>query len=42
MACTLLVTAAPSFAQELSCDEPQKPMLEIDLMFGRKSEANSA
>jgi len=27
--------AAPSFAQELSCREPQKPMLEIDLMFGR-------
>jgi len=27
--------AAPSFAQELSCGEPQKPMLEIDLMFGR-------
>lgn len=35
MGCTLLEMAAPSFAQELSCTEPQKPMLEIDLMFGR-------
>jgi hypothetical protein len=26
---------APGLAQGLSCNDPQKPMLEIDLMFGR-------
>jgi uncharacterized protein DUF3574 len=31
----LLIMAAPLLAQGLSCNAPQKPMLEISLMFGR-------
>jgi hypothetical protein len=31
----LLIMAAPVLAQGLSCNAPQKPMLEISLMFGR-------
>jgi hypothetical protein len=30
-----LLEAGPALAQGLACDDPQKPMLEIDLMFGR-------
>ena len=31
----LLLVTAPVLAQGLTCDAPQKPMLEISLMFGR-------
>jgi hypothetical protein len=30
---------APSLAQGLHCNAPQKPMLEISLMFGRIPES---
>jgi hypothetical protein len=33
--CVLLLLTAPAVAQGLACDEPQRPMLEIDLLFGR-------
>jgi hypothetical protein len=31
----LLVVATPVLAQGIACSDPQKPMLEIDLLFGR-------
>ena len=34
-ALALLIMASPALAQGLACNDPQKPMLEIDLMFGR-------
>jgi hypothetical protein len=34
-ACALGLLAVPATAQGLACDDPQKAMLEIDLMFGR-------
>jgi hypothetical protein len=34
-ACALLIMTTPAWAQGLACSDPQKPMLEISLMFGR-------
>ncbi len=30
-----LITTMPGLAQGIACSDPQRPMLEIDLLFGR-------
>lgn len=34
----LLIMITPVLAQGIACSDPQRPMLEIDLMFGRNIE----
>ena len=34
-ACALFIATTPALAQRITCDDPQKLMVEIELMFGR-------